>query len=436
MSTPHVPCTGPGSASSAIVNQIIDGRAWIAANIKNNNLRQHCRNLSRLARGTHPLLNDHLPNLRRLLRLVTERSTMLTELHPAELDVTILLLRVAAYTDHWRRLPETWWPDFSMAPKLQWIDLLQHLFQAYVLPDCFASAWLTRGPLSHLERDWYCHAAAGRSLRRAPGMPATATPRALHLMMRAPSELTIRQALRWGQARAAGCPFRLVWEIIHSAMVNDISNDRVWWRLMQKTAVARNFPARDWSLLVDGLQLIIARDGLSRATQLLDLPLADLRIHCRRLFVTLLNCTQSDGSIFKPQSLKKSSFRQELKHLALAVWPSIPRVNRVCVIHTEDSIWTFHALTNVVQLLAEAKAHRHCVASYRKKCQSGKSAIFSMRCTSRTDPNLSSQRRLTIEVDPTALRIIQVCGRWNRRASQSEREIISEWIQRNGVLHE
>ncbi len=433
MSTLRVPQSGVTCASSLVVTNIIDGKPWTAASIKNNHLRQHCHILGRAFAKPNQLTDTLKPSFRRLLCIATQRSHLLTHFHPDKLDCVTLLLRVANYADRWLRPPESWQPDQTVPPASQWRSLLAHLFQAYPLPEFFDSAWFTFGALAHLERDWYCHVAAGGSLRRAPGMPRSVSARALHRMLRAPGKLTIRQALRWGQAQAAGCSRRLTWEILRSAMVNDLSHDGLWSRLLQKIAAAAHFPARDWSLLVDGLQYTLKREGLPKALRLLDLPWRDLRNHCRMLFVSCLHVLQSDGGIFGEVHLKKSAFRQELLHLAQAVWPTMPKANRVAIIYDPDTIWSFHELNSLSQLLLETKIHKHCVASYRKHCQSGSSAIFSMRGQSVHSADVT--RRLTLEVDRRSREITQVRGRWNRRAYDAENRAIARWAEQNKLTY-
>ena len=436
MSTHRVPQTGSARESHAVVAAILNGSPWCFASIKHNHLRQQCRNLARLLRRPLTFKTIRFDDYRRLWQVVANRTDLLTQ-HPSEFDFTSLLLRLTAYASHWRRLPESWEPDVQASATDQWGSLLRHLFEAYELPTFFASAWRTQGALRHVERDWFCHAAAGGSLRTAPGMPRSVTAQALHFMMQAPAQYTVRQALRWGQARAAGCRSRLVWAILHSSMVDDLSNDRLWFRLMQKCSAARNFPSSGWGWLVDGLRWTIAREGLPAALRRIDLPLTALRSHFRKVFLSLLSTIQTEGeTCFSVARLAKSGFRNQIMHVALANWQPLPQANRVCFVDQHFRhhrlLWTFHELLNLSQLLVEAKAHRHCVATYRRKCQSGASAIFSLRCQSLSD-RFGITRELTLEVDRRTRKIIQAKGKWNRRATCHEMQIIHTWARNNGL---
>ena len=437
MSTHRVPQTGAARDSHAVVAGILNGSPWCFASIKHNNLRQQCRNLAGLLRRPLTFKTIRFDDYRRLWQVVANHTDLLRQLHPSEIDFTSVLLRMAAYAAHWRRLPESWKPDALASPREQWVDLLRHLFQAYELPGLFASAWLTQGELHHVERDWFCHAAAGGSLRTAPGMPRSVTARALHLMMQAPDHLSVRQALRWGQARAAGCRPRLIWEILRSGMVHDLSNDALWFRLMQKFAAMGNTPASEWSWVMDGLRWTMAREGLATAQRLIDLPLTMLRRHSRKLFQSLLSLVQADGEIsYSGERLQKQGFRNQLIGIALATWRPLPHANWRNVVEQQIGhhrlVWTFHELLNLSQLLAEAKVLKHCVVTYRKKCLSGESVIFSLRsqCLA-CEPNIT--RELTLEIDRRSRKVIQVRGKWNRRATTQEIQVIHTWARNNGL---
>lgn len=103
-----------------------------------------------------------------------------------------VLLRIAHYSDRWIRSPEDWVPSGDDHLR----DMLRHLFVRWEIPDFFESAWLEKGTLKILERDWYCEVGNGGSWRKCEKMPSV-NKKAIHLAMQAPGDLTIRQALRW-----------------------------------------------------------------------------------------------------------------------------------------------------------------------------------------------------------------------------------------------
>jgi hypothetical protein len=81
--------------------------------------------------------------------------------------------------------------------------------------------------------------------------------------------------------------------------------------------------------------------------------------------------------------------------------------------------WTFIELTSGKDLYLEGKAMRHCVSSYAGRCASGHSAIVSLRC--------NVERRVTIEINPRTLQIVQIKGTYNRNPDKKDQQIISFW---------
>jgi len=88
------------------------------------------------------------------------------------------------------------------------------------------------------------------------------------------------------------------------------------------------------------------------------------------------------------------------------------------------SEWEIVELTNGKELFLEGKSLGHCVSGYAGRCVANASAIFSLR--------QNGQRMVTIEIQPSAKRIIQARGQFNRSANKKENEIIAIWV--NEVL--
>lgn len=87
----------------------------------------------------------------------------------------------------------------------------------------------------------------------------------------------------------------------------------------------------------------------------------------------------------------------------------------------ENDVWRFIELTTSAALYDEGVALRHCVGSYAGRCASGLSAIVSLR---RND-----QRRVTVEVCPRTLTVVQARGNANRVADNFESSLIARWMR-------
>ena len=426
-------CHSPAGADAAILTTVISGGAWTAARVRNPHLRFHCRALGRTFRPRQTALDPHRDPCIRLAVRMVQQSEILTRPHSLAADCVPSLVRVAAYAGQWLREPETWQPEPGLTPEAQWRDLLLHLFAAWPVPEFFHSAWRVRGALTCLERDWYCHLARGGSWRKAVGLPASISQRALHLASHAPAHLSVCQALRWGQVTAAGGSPALLDQVLASPMVADLENESVWSRLIAKSAAARDFEPREFGVIAEVLQVLMAHGHFKRAGLLVEQPLPELRRHCLRRWQKLLDGAVAAGLRFRDHDLLRPGLRAELRHFSDAVWEPMPAVSRFEVQRKEDredpAWWIIHEQCSHAQLVVEGRELHHCVGGYLKKCLSGKSAIFSLWHARPDDP--SPQARLTIEVDPNTRRIRQIRGRWNRLPSSFEIRLVEEWAASN-----
>ena len=433
MPSSNVPHGMPGPALLAC---LIGGESWQAKDIRPNNAKQQCRCLARFFRQPSPLAMAVRSPALRLFTAVAQNTNLLNDCHPDEWDATAVLTRLAWYEPRWLRAPETWQPDLSGSPTDQWHGLVRHLLAAWPLPRFFESAWLTFGTLHHLERDWYIHAACGVSLRTAPGMPASVSSRALHLAMQSGPGVTIRQAIRLGQLQACGADEALTTEVLASRMIHDFSNDAIWSILMQKTAAARRAPPGTFGMIADTLTDIIKREEFRRAAALIRLPLGELFRYSVRWWQTVADSITATGWDLQKMDIFQPSCRADLSGLACSTWPQLSGIDPSLKIEERDTkgvFWTFHELSSQVHLLLEGRRLRHCVASYRKMCEAGRSVIFSLRCQDPAFPAAAPVSQVTLEIDRTKRRIVQVRGKWNRLPTELERSLISEWASRQNL---
>ena len=417
------------------VLDIIDGKPWKARAIRNNNLRQHCHVLARTFRSD-PLTNPRFrPAMRDLLRAVIDRSNLLETTHPSQFQLVPILTRIAAYSANWLKPPQEWICSNGMADT-QLHSLTAHLFERYPVPAVFKNAWSVKGEPRYLERDWYCRIARGDSLRSAPGFPPSITARALHVAMQAPDHLTIRQALRWGQLKAVAAPGDLRAEVLASRMVNDLSNDGVWSRLIEKMSAAKDRRPGDFGLISDAMLCFFAESKLLHPCALAGLPYPDLSRHCRAFWQTILDGAISDGLARPDQSVRCPHLRRMLHdHYFAVTQPFLPRPSDSGEDSSPEVEWRMVELIHHHELISEGRTMKHCVGSYWKKCRSQKSAIFSLRVY-RTEDRISRVRRLfTIEVDRASKRIIQIRAKQNRYVRAVDVPEIAEWAERHHLSY-
>lgn len=90
----------------------------------------------------------------------------------------------------------------------------------------------------------------------------------------------------------------------------------------------------------------------------------------------------------------------------------------------EAPTWSMHELTTSEELAAETIAMRHCVWSYDYKCAQGRAAIFSLR--------FGGARRVTVEIEPHARRVVQARGVSNCACTDDEMRVIERWLAQLG----
>lgn len=416
--------------STCVALEIIDGKPWIARHVRNNNLRQHCHLLARTFRGPHPLTDPIRPACRRLVEAISGSCGLLTRSHPSEFPLIPVMVRIAAYAGHWIRDPETWSPAAAGSPRETIRSLLEHLFARWQMPACFDSAWLIKGDLHYLERDWYCHLAGGGSLRNVQGMPPSISSKALHLAVNAPRDLTIREALRYGQVKAGGGSDEFLAEVLASRMVRDLSNDAVWSRLIVKVIAAGNPRPGTFGIIADTLLQVISKHGVKRAGTLVNLPLHELLSYCRTFWRTILKAVRASHPEWKWTDIDCPHIRSELLHHYTDHWPRLQGskpFQSTCNRGERTMPCRIVELTYQWQLVAESKAMKHCVDSYVRKCRLEKSSIFSLRTDENEHGSPGETSHLTIEVNRQTRKIIQVRGKWNQSFAPERIPLLRKW---------
>ncbi|MBK1881908.1 PcfJ domain-containing protein [Luteolibacter pohnpeiensis] len=374
--------------------------------------------------------------IRRLVGVMLARSRLMTDTHPSEFPLVPVLVRIAAYSSNWIRQPEAWNPIEGLSAKETLSSLLDHLFVRWPVPGFFKSAWLEKGDLKYLERDWFCHLASGGSLRDVAGMPPSLSARALHLAMQAPEGYSIRQALRWGQVKSLQGSDQLLSHVLSSRMVRDLSNDAIWSRLLEKVIRARRFDPKCFGLIADALSDPLGKGNFPRAQSLVSLPLPELIRNSRAFWRRLLELGIENGIHFRKPDIDSPHIRAELLKLNSSAWlpfingPTFERDYSNSERH-QKLVAKIQELTDYQSLIAEGMHMRHCVSSYWRKCRAGKSAVFSLQIHADCQGEVTVDRLLTLEVDCARRRVIQVRGPRNRWIHDRQIPAVREWADQN-----
>lgn len=335
------------------------------------------------------------------------------------------LVLVATHCRRWIRPVEQWTPNTKNARR-QFAALLRHLFAQYDdVPPFFDSVWFTGwNDRSASERRWYLHVASGRSIRTCK-LPIAYTKKMAHCFMRAPDDVSVPQAIRWGQVHALGGDEPLV-------------------RALKGTRIGESFEHDDfWSTVI---KWFVEHPLLDRAWVG---PIIDYLHHQRFVPEPTFLAPYERGALAAPQpnltmrgrspdALLRQVHRWH-NHLANDNTHQV-RQWAPCGIEPFEfeegsqqtgnlKIWTIRELLGSKALIAEGRQLKHCVATYATSCARRHCSIWTMELESFEGTN----KLLTLEIHNQTRTICQARGKLNRLPTDKERAVLTRWSAAAGL---
>lgn len=315
-------------------------------------------------------------------------------------ESTDFALRVLLYSPFWVRNPRSWKSDGET-------HLLEHLFAVRDTPAFLYEEWFREFNItSHKWLCWFILLAQGGSLKRAAKLfDWKISGKFSHYLRKAPVGMSPLEACIFAEVKRLGGSRREVARIFRSPEFvvdpTEISDDHLYSKFWQETI----------------LWLVNKRDEITddECEQILSWAMHEYTESKRgagRRF-------SWKGRNARRTMERSREYRQQIETPWLEyrwqsrgwdyVWEQSPQ-----------KIWSFHELTSSAELFREGKALDHCVASYAARCASGHSAVVSLR--------RSNSPRVTIEINPKTLQIVQARGKNNREGDKEEKQIISRWV--------
>lgn len=365
----------------------------------------------------------------RLIDAIRAKSTLLSpHVHrgatePKDIDrIACACARLAKCQERWQHGPETWsCPAESLRVQLR--SLIQHLLDAYPVPDFMAPVWL-RDAYLPWELDMYLHLAAGHSIRRfqLPYLPLRLTKAAARWFMLAPDDLLPIEAFRWAQVRSLGGDEELARTLTTRTALRTPTEDEPFWEtviaflidqgsIAQEEVVAivrfidqqRFLPAdRVWGPGA-GEQPVQPEFTIKNRT------LRSLRRHMANWRTDMLEkfeqLTKREAKPWQPSSIQP--FQSE----------------------EENGVWTIQEILTERELRAEGGIMRHCTATYVLQCARRQTTIWSMK----VDDGQRRKRVVTIEVLPDSKLIWQARGKHNSRPNEQATRILRRWAEREAL---
>lgn len=332
------------------------------------------------------------------------------------------LLALSAHRRGWVRPPDAWVPPEGDAER-QFGSLIRHLFALYDVPRFLDTAW-TEGltPDGVKYQGWFMHVAAGRNPRTARDLPFPMTKRMAHHFLRAPDDLGIMTAIRYGQVTSLGGDERLARSLVGTRLVTDFREHEFW------TTVIRWFIAHPAVSPVDHGPII---DFLNeqRFVPSVPNPTTRLRGQPRQ---TLLVPPQPHLSMKgrTPEAMLRAveQWHRRLgsQRMAFSEWKPSGIVPLVIVVGegADRRVFETTELICTEELQQEGQAMRHCIASYWRQCESGQTSVWSMTVE---DASGRVERLLTLEVRNGQKQVVQARGDSNRMPTASELRVLDRW---------
>lgn len=335
------------------------------------------------------------------------------------------IAQMAAYASSWLRPLSTWKPKSHNAGR-QFASLLRHLFVQYDdVPSFFDSVWFAGPSIDAVERrKWYLHVGRGQNIRNCE-LPIILTKKMAHAAMRAPSDVSVDQALRWGQVSALGADQRLARAILGTQLGEHFEADEFW---------------------ITVIRWFIAHPMLDPTCVG---PIVDYLHHQR--FVPEIHFVgpgpDEEVGPAQPKLSMKGRSPQVLIRQVNEWHRSLANDNRHQVqqwaphgIHAFDFVegsmkggnlkmWTVRELLSSKALFIEGRQLRHCVATYASSCARGHCSIWTMEVESFQ----SRTKLLTIEVLKGSQLVCQIRGKHNRLPTDRELKIIRRWADEAGL---
>jgi len=280
------------------------------------------------------------------------------------------LLSMAFHAWDWLRSPRDWQPQRGSA---DFRSLASHLFAQYPVPDFFMTAWTQ----SLWEEEWhvalagqnlYKHVARGGSPQSSREVAFRMTRRMGRFFLEAPAELTMGEALRWGQMRGLGAPPKMIRAVLGTE-AGDLfrapggeSGQRFWESVWRYFIEHSELTARHYAPIVDFLtdrrfEPVMQKDG-SVAPAQPNLSMRNRSVAGLIREIDAWHGTAHKGPVRRWDRCGTRGFRQDVG---------------------EGVVWTIVELTSSTELAREGQALRHCVYVYTHICEEGSREVTQMR---------------------------------------------------------
>jgi len=310
----------------------------------------------------------------------------------------------------------------------------RYLFARYPVAGHLEQIWIDSRGLGAdeivLRKRWYVVAAGGGSLHKA-GAGAWLSRKEIHAFLNPRGSLGFDEAIWQAIARSFTDDSAIALRIAHSRIAQVPRAQFGFWREVVRFFCAHPTTVEEMDDLCDYVARCYRRN---REFSLKGRTLASLGRLMREWHRDLEAIARIEAARRRAEAARNrvrgatqgpDSSSGSWPGSAIADWSWSPSSK----VRGKREEYVLAQLRTAVDLVAETRAMRHCVASYATKCMAGQASIWSLRRRVAGD----TQRLLTIELDRQC-RAVQVRGFANRTPHTEERKILERWAKARGIV--
>ena len=334
-------------------------------------------------------------------------------------EISSALMLVFKEKKHWINQPTSFKAKSKNLHK-QFSTLVRHLFSKYKIPEFMDQVWFNpslgtatgyhqQGLAREGEKQiqWFLHLAQGKNLRSAEGLPFPMTKAMVHEFLKAPSNYTINQAMRYGQMKTMNAPKRTIEATLQTHLGRVFINEEFWKSFLEYISRQEFLDPNLIGHLVDYIQ----HQKFSP-----NAPQPHLSMRGRSLDNLI---AESEAWHNRIQKTRGKHYEEWTPQAALPFSKEEKLGDKI-------NIWTMEELTNSKALEDEGRTMKHCVASYRYSCAKGTCSIWSLK--------LNGNRMATIELANQNKSIVQAKGKMNAVVDGKAFQTLREWAAMNNYM--
>ena len=359
-----------------------------------------------------------------LLLDIAKRAGIIDRGEPDNMPYLIGLLNLAHHRWMWLRDPTKWSPKTKNRNR-KFSLLVRYLMAKYDVPKFFDKPWKEMTEQSETYRQWFINLGMGENIRKQKGLPLELTKKMAHNFLKAPSHLSINEALRWGQVIGLGGDKKVAKGVLSTPLGRSFSNEDFWISVIRFFIDNPFLDPSQYGSIYDYLNM---KRFVSMGRRWINNVLVDLGPEQPNLSMK----RRDPLALLEQVERWHENLRRE------NWWGSTQWTWGSCGIDgftlkgndkKKQVSYQITELLSSQELREEGNAMHHCVASYASSCREGKKAIYSLV---KTDGG-GSIRELTIEVEVGTRCITQARKKHNELPTEEDLNVMDIWKNSVGL---